>query len=61
MKTTTVEDSRAQLARIASSCQLLGQLCELSPRAEPISLETLEVVFKDIAEVCRQANLNLTP
>lgn len=41
-----------ELARIAAYTHTLGQLCELSPNAEPISLEQLEVIFKDIAQVC---------
>ena len=40
------------LARVAAYAHLLGQLCELAPHAEPLSLEQLEVIFKDIAQVC---------
>lgn len=40
------------LARIAAYAHMLGQLCELAPHAEPLSLEQLEVIFKDIAQVC---------
>ena len=40
------------LARIAAYAHLLGQLCELAPHAEPLSLEQLERIFKDIAQVC---------
>lgn len=40
------------LARIAAYTHTLGQLCELSPHAEPLSLEQLEIIFKDIAQVC---------
>lgn len=40
------------LARIAAYAHLLGQLCELAPHTEPLSLEQLEVIFKDIAQVC---------
>ena len=40
------------LARVAAYAHLLGQLCELSSHAEPLSLEQLEVIFKDIAQVC---------
>ncbi|WP_186473961.1 hypothetical protein [Psychrobacter sp. KCTC 72983] len=42
----------ADLARVAAYAHTLGQLCELSPHAEPLSLEQLEVIFKDIAQVC---------
>lgn len=41
-----------ELARIAAYAHMLGQLCELAPHAEPISLEQLEIIFKDIAQVC---------
>lgn len=41
-----------ELARIAAYAHMLGQLCELTPHAEPISLEQLEIIFKDIAQVC---------
>lgn len=44
------------LARIAAYAHMLGQLCELAPHAEPISLEQLEVVFKDIAQVTGNAS-----
>ena len=40
------------LARVAAYAHTLGQLCELAPHAEPLSLEQLEVIFKDIAQVC---------
>lgn len=40
------------LARIAAYAHILGQLCELAPHTEPLSLEQLEVIFKDIAQVC---------
>ena len=42
----------SDLARIAAYAHTLGQLCELSPHAEPLSLQQLEVIFKDIAQVC---------
>ena len=42
----------ADLARVAAYAHTLGQLCELAPHAEPLSLEQLEVIFKDIAQVC---------
>lgn len=45
----------ADLARLSAYAQILGQLCELSPSAEALSLEKLEVVFKDIATVSDQA------
>lgn len=41
-----------ELARIAAYTDMLGQLCELSPNPETLSLEQLEVIFKDIAQVC---------
>lgn len=41
-----------ELARIAAYTHMLGQLCELAPHAEPIPLEQLEIIFKDIAQVC---------
>lgn len=44
------------LARIAAYAHLLGQLCELAPHAEPLSLEQLEVIFKDIAQVTGKAS-----
>ena len=40
------------LARVAAYAHILSQLCELAPHAEPLSLEQLEVIFKDIAQVC---------
>lgn len=40
------------LARVAAYAHILAQLCELAPHAEPLSLEQLEVIFKDIAQVC---------
>lgn len=40
------------LARVAAYAHMLGQLCELAPHTEPMSLEQLEVIFKDIAQVC---------
>ena len=40
------------LARVAAYAHTLGQLCELAPHAEPLPLEQLEVIFKDIAQVC---------
>lgn len=45
-----------ELARIAAYAHMLGQLCELSPNAEPLSLEQLEVIFKDIAQVTGKAS-----
>lgn len=42
----------ADLERVAAYAHTLGQLCELAPHAEPLSLEQLEVIFKDIAQVC---------
>ena len=45
-----------ELARIAAYTHMLGQLCELSPNAEPLSLEQLEVIFKDIAQVTGKAS-----
>lgn len=44
------------LARIAAYAHLLGQLCELTPHAEPLSLEQLEVIFRDIAQVTGKAS-----
>lgn len=44
------------LARVAAYAHLLGQLCELSSHAEPLSLEQLEVIFKDIAQVTGKAS-----
>lgn len=41
-----------ELARVAAYAHMLGQLCELAPHAEPIPLEQLEIIFKDIAQVC---------
>ena len=49
MNTAAIADD---LARVAAYAHLLGQLCELAPHAEPLSLEQLEVIFKDIAQVC---------
>lgn len=46
-----------ELARVSAYAHTLAQLCELSPHAEPLSLEQLEVIFKDIAQVC-DASLN---
>ena len=60
MKITAIERQQDELARITAYCQLLGQLCELSPHAEPIPLENLEQIFKDIATVCSQINLKIT-
>lgn len=48
-----------ELARVAAYAHLLGKLCELSPNAEPISLEQLEVIFKDIAQVTGEASESL--
>ena len=45
-----------ELARIAAYAHMLGQLCELAPHAEPLSLEQLEVIFKDIAQVTGKAS-----
>lgn len=42
----------ADLERVAAYAHTLGQLCELAPHTEPLSLEQLEVIFKDIAQVC---------
>lgn len=42
----------ADLERVAAYAHILSQLCELAPHAEPLSLEQLEVIFKDIAQVC---------
>lgn len=44
------------LARVAAYAHMLSQLCELSPNAEPISLEQLERIFKDIAQVTGNAS-----
>ena len=49
---TSIAAIADDLARIAAYAHLLGQLCELAPHAEPLSLEQLEVIFKDIAQVC---------
>ena len=49
MNTAAIADD---LARVAAYAHTLGQLCELAPHAEPLSLEQLEVIFKDIAQVC---------
>ena len=46
----------ADLARVAAYAHTLGQLCELAPHAEPLSLEQLEVIFKDIAQVTGKAS-----
>ncbi len=42
----------ADLERVAAYAHTLGQLCELAPHTEPLSLEQLERIFKDIAQVC---------
>jgi len=44
------------LARVAAYAHILSQLCELAPHAEPLSLEQLEVIFKDIAQVTGKAS-----
>jgi|GEM_PF-3365963 len=44
------------LARVAAYAHMLSQLCELAPHAEPLSLEQLEVIFKDIAQVTGKAS-----
>lgn len=44
-----------ELYRIHAYAQTLGQLCELSPNPEPLSPEQLEVIFKDIAKVCKDS------
>ncbi|MGP5210819.1 hypothetical protein ACTXJ5_08495 [Psychrobacter alimentarius] len=44
------------LARVAAYAHTLGQLCELAPHTEPLSLEQLEVIFKDIAQVTGKAS-----
>ncbi len=49
MNTAAIADD---LARVAAYAHILSQLCELAPHAEPLSLEQLEVIFKDIAQVC---------
>lgn len=46
----------ADLARVAAYAHTLGQLCELAPHTEPLSLEQLEVIFKDIAQVTGKAS-----
>lgn len=56
-KNKTIAD---ELARVAAYAHLLGKLCELSPHAEPISLEQLEIIFKDIAQVTGRASKSLT-
>lgn len=51
--TTAIADD---LARVAAYAHMLSQLCELAPHAEPLSLEQLEVIFKDIAQVTGKAS-----
>lgn len=46
----------ADLERVAAYAHTLGQLCELAPHTEPLSLEQLEVIFKDIAQVTGKAS-----
>ncbi|WP_201556266.1 hypothetical protein [Psychrobacter sp. 72-O-c] len=48
-----------ELARVAAYAHMLGQLCELSPNAEPLSLEQLEIIFKDISQVTGEASESL--
>lgn len=49
---TKTKNVTKELARVSAYAHTLAQLCELSPHAEPLSLEQLEVIFKDIAQVC---------
>lgn len=53
MNTAAIADD---LARVAAYAHTLGQLCELAPHTEPLSLEQLEVIFKDIAQVTGKAS-----
>ena len=57
INTTAIADD---LARVAAYAHILGLLCELAPHAEPLSLEQLEVIFKDIAQVCEASSKALS-
>lgn len=52
-------DITDELCRIHAYTRLLGQLCELSPQPEPISPETLEQIFNDIANVTKAAHTSM--
>ena len=47
-----INNTANDLARVAAYTRIMAQLCELSPHAEPIPLEQLEIIFRDIAQVC---------
>ncbi len=54
-----VNKIRAELERLTSYCSILGSLAEAGTSQEQLNAYHLEIVFKDMAKVCREADLLL--